>query len=174
MRFKPIFGESFDVLVDRFLDRTEEKVKKLCPTLHKAIYKCAPSELILFRKILSIIPGYIIYLLLYMILLSRFSFHKNLQKISDLLIMLIIMLSYLVSVQFRAIAWLIIPTMLSKLFNIFFYVYIISVLLNVVGKTLTKNIAIFVKLFWCLFLICKSLFLSVSLSVSLSLCHHFF
>lgn len=158
MRSKPFLGVPFNRWIFDKQDWFERKIEKLSTGLHGFLYKSSPNHLISFKTVTSILPGYFVFRIISYILSLQYPFPKDLQSEIHYSLLLIVMCSYLLSVQVRAITWLILPHFLIGYGLLFCWIFII---VEVFSKFhyLHQNFLAVIHILICIFKYSKFAFL---------------
>ncbi|RWS14000.1 DC-STAMP domain-containing protein 1-like protein [Dinothrombium tinctorium] len=119
LRRKPQYLGHIGTRRHRLFDRTKHALKKFMeskfPTTYFILFKAKQEEFRATRRLLSFPIGLIIGFLFHKIMISKFDFPPDLDSFLLAFITVLTGIVYTLSIQFRVVSWLVIPTFFGKI-----------------------------------------------------------
>lgn len=137
----------FSEMIDRLLGYIEERFAQGAPFIHQILYR-PTDDYIMIRRIIRLIGAYIVCsFLLY--LFKSFTL-TTWNSFIETIALAIMILTFCLSVQVRAVVCLILPTLMISTGGLFVYAKLIQALFKLILPSIMENIYTIVSMFACL------------------------
>ncbi len=147
----------FSYKFDAFRNKMSDYLRTRCPLIYKLCIRCKDHEYYILRRVLSFPIGFLMGYLFFKVILMRFDFPENIINVLKYAIISSVTMTYSVSIEMRAICWLVLPTFSGRTGRSF----IIALLITRLGEGPVDN----------LFANTEQLFISLSCTFGLSKDH---